>query len=108
VDVSGYNVDPSKHYDGPEFDEYCIAEGKYLPASRDRAPCATCALGDLCQAGFEEQVRRVMAGENPSLTECKIFAPESLMSESLLRGLSEEATEFVKEKVFNLAGGGDP
>src|SRR5579883_145839 len=63
-----YNIDPSKPYDGPEFEEYCISEGKYLPASRDRTPCMTCPLFSLCQPGFEEQVRRLQNGENPSLT----------------------------------------
>lgn len=102
MEVSGFNVDPRKAYDGPAFQEYCISEGKYLPAIRDRAPCIACPLGDLCQAGFEEQVQRVVAGRNPSLTECKVFAPEALTEASLIKGLSDEAVEFVKEKVFNL------
>jgi hypothetical protein len=107
VEAAQHSVDPSERYTGPEFDEYCISEGKYLPASRDRTPCTTCPLGDLCQAGFEEQVRRVVAGENPSLTECKTFAPESLTREALLKGLSDEAARFVQEKVFDVIGGAE-
>jgi len=52
--ICGFNVDPRAPYDGPEFDEYCISEKAYLPASRDRTPCVTCPLGNLCDAGFKE------------------------------------------------------
>jgi hypothetical protein len=36
---------------------------------RDRTSCTACPLGELCQAGFEEQILRFHAGENPSLTD---------------------------------------
>ena len=94
--------DPSKPYTGPDFDEYCISAGAYLPASRDRTPCTTCPLGDLCQAGFEEQVRKVVAGENPSLTDCKIFPEESLRPENLFSGLTDDQIQFVKRHVPGL------
>jgi hypothetical protein len=94
-----YQTDPRKIYDGPEFDEYCIREGGYLPASRDRSECAVCPLGNLCQAGFEEQVRKVTNGENPSLTDCKVFAEEALMPENLVVGLSDDQVRFVKKYV---------
>lgn len=106
MEAGGHNVDPSRRYEGPEFDEYCISEGRYLAASRDRTPCRTCPLGDLCQAGFEEQVKRVAAGENPSLTECKTFASEALTRDALLNGLTEQARRFVEDKVFNPSTGG--
>lgn len=93
---------PTERYDGPEFEEYCISEAKYLPASRDRTPCLTCPLSTLCQAGFDEQVARVARGENPSLTEGCAFDPEALAPHNLLRGLTEEQTAFVKSKVPNL------
>lgn len=98
--VHGFNVDPRARYDGPEFEEYCISEKAYLPASRDRTPCLTCPLGDLCEAGFQEQVRLVSRGENPSLTECKVFPEESLTQENLLTGLSNEQKAFVLHHVF--------
>lgn len=99
--VSSFNVDPRFRYDGPEFDEYCISEKAYLPASRDRAPCVTCPLGELCDAGFKEQVRLVAQGEDPSLTECKVFPEEALSKDKLLAGLSSEQQAFVLHHVFN-------
>ncbi|RMB28310.1 hypothetical protein C8J47_2523 [Sphingomonas sp. PP-F2F-G114-C0414] len=98
--VSGYQVDPLRLYDGPEFAEYCIAQSAYLPASRDRSACATCALGKLCDAGFQEQVSRVAAGLNPSLTECKTFDPASLEPERLLAGLDDAEAAFARAHIF--------
>lgn len=92
-------ADPSKAYTGPEFDEYCISAGAYLPASRDRTPCITCPLGQLCQVGFEEQIRKVAAGENPSLTDCKVFSEESLRPDNLIAGLTGDQIRFVKKHV---------
>jgi hypothetical protein len=102
MDDLPFNVDPYGQYDGPEFEEYCIAEVKYLLASRDRSACASCALSSLCQAGFEEQVRRVMVGENPSLTEGCVFEPEALEPHRLLAGLTPEQRAFVRSKIPNL------
>jgi len=96
-----YNVDPTKLYDGPEFEEYCISEGRYLPASRDRTPCMTCPLFNLCQPGFEEQVRRIQQGENPSLTSACSFPEGSLSRDNLFDGLTQEQIDFVLEKVPN-------
>ena len=90
----------------PHFDEYCIKENAYLPSTRDRAPCYVCPLEDLCEAGFQEQTRRVLAGENPSLTEDRDFAPADLEPARLLSGLSTEAVEFVKQHVPELETGG--
>lgn len=100
--VGPYNVDPELRYDGPEFQEYCISEGRYLPASRDRTPCVTCPLGTLCQPGFEEQVRRVIEDVDPSLTEGCSFPVESLTRDSLLRGLTPEQQAFVLGKIPGL------
>jgi hypothetical protein len=97
-----YNVDPLARYDGPDFEEYCISEARYLPASRDRTPCISCPLSNLCQPGFEEQVRRLQRGENPSLTEGCAFNPEALKPHTLLAGLTEEQRAFVVAKVPNL------
>ena len=97
-----YQINATKIYDGPEFEEYCISEGRYLPASRDRTPCITCPLYNLCQVGFEEQVRRIQSGENPSLTEGCIFSQEALSKENLLDGLTPEQVEFVLTKVPNI------
>jgi hypothetical protein len=97
-----FNVNPTARYEGPEFEEYCISEAKYLPASRDRTPCITCPLSNLCQHGFEEQVRRVQCGDNPSLTEGCAFDPEALKPRTLLSGLSQEQKVFVISKVPNL------
>ena len=97
-----FNVNPATRYDGPEFEEYCISEAKYLPASRDRTSCMTCPLSNLCQPGFEEQVRKIQRGENPSLTEGCAFDPEALKPQTLLSGLSEEQKAFVISKVPNL------
>jgi hypothetical protein len=98
--VKGFNVDPRLPYDGPQFEEYCIAEKAYLPASRDRTPCISCPLGNLCDAGFQEQVRLISSGENPSLTECKVFPEQALTKDSLLAGLSEDQRAFVLHHVF--------
>jgi hypothetical protein len=94
------STSPSASYDGPEFDEYCIDQGSYLPARRDRTPCTCCPLGELCQAGFEEQVRRAQAGENSSLTEGVFFDVESLKPAHLLQGLTEDQKVFVLDRVF--------
>jgi hypothetical protein len=101
--VEGYNVDPRAAYDGPEFEEYCISEGKYLPAARDRSPCIPCPLNTLCQPGFEEQVRRIAQGKNPSLTEGCSIPPDRLTPEQLLEGLTPEQRAFVIAKVPGLS-----
>lgn len=98
--VSGFNVDPAAPYDGPEFEEYCIQERAYLAANRDRSACLVCPLGDLCDAGFKEQVRLVTAGENPSLTDCKIFPDEVLEKDVLVQGLTDVQRTFVLQNVF--------
>lgn len=95
-------VNPSDRYDGPEFEEYCISERSYLPANRDRTPCITCPLSNLCQAGFEEQVRRIQMGESPSLTAGCAFTDASLSRENLLEGLTPEQVEFVVNNVPNI------
>lgn len=97
-----YNVDPRQRYEGPEFEEYCISEGRYLPANRDRSPCMPCPLFTLCQLGFEEQVRRIQAGENPSLTEGCGLSSASLSREALFAGLTPEQQAFVLVKVPGL------
>jgi len=97
-----FNVLPTARYEGPEFEEYCISEAKYLPASRDRTPCISCPLSNLCQPGFEEQVRRIQRGENPSLTEGCAFDPEALKPQTLLSGLSQEQRTFVISKILTL------
>lgn len=94
-----YNVDPRRRYRGPEFDEYCISQNRYLPASRDRTPCVCCPLQELCQAGFEEQVRRVVSGENPSLTDDVTHQPEQLRRDVLLSGLNANQQAFVTEHI---------
>ena len=96
------NVLPTKRYEGPDFEEYCISEGKYLPASRDRTPCTSCPLFNLCQPGFDEQVRKVQTGENPSLTDGCSFSERALTREALLAGLTPEQAEFVLQKIPNL------
>ncbi len=96
-----YNVDPTQIYNGPEFEEYCISEAKYLPASRDRTPCITCPLSKLCIPGFEEQVRRIQQGENPSLTIGCAFEGDSLSPDNLLKDLSQEQRDFVLSKIPN-------
>ncbi len=96
-----YNVDPTKIYEGPDFEEYCISEGKYLPANRDRTPCITCPLFNLCQPGFEEQVRRLQQGENPSLTIGCAFEGDTLAPENLLKDLTDEQRDFVISKIPN-------
>jgi hypothetical protein len=90
-------------YLGPEFDEYCISEGKYLPATRDRTPCTTCPLGNLCQVGFEEQIRRIAAGKNPSLTDGCAFPDKTLTPRSLLNGLTSEQQSFLRSKIPSLS-----
>jgi hypothetical protein len=89
-------------YNGPDFDEFCISEGRYLSARRDRSPCLSCPLNNLCQAGFEEQVKRVERGENPSLTEGVTFSEEELSKEHLLSGLTPEQVRFVQSKIPTL------
>ena len=96
-----YIVDPNQIYDGPSFEEYCISEAKYLPANRDRTPCTTCPLFDLCQPGFEEQVRRIQQGENPSLTASCAFDGDVLSPLNLLKGLSQVQKDFVISKIPN-------
>ena len=96
-----YIVDPNLQYDGPEFEEYCISEGKYLPAKRDRTPCITCPLFSLCQPGFEEQVRRIQQGENPSLTASCAFEGDSLSPDNLFKDLTAEQRDFVLSKIPN-------
>jgi len=96
-----YNTSPSLRYDGPEFDEYCIAEAKYLPASRDRTPCIACPLNNLCIPGFDEQVRKLQNGSDPSLTEGCVFNSEDLTFEKLVKGLSEEQILFLKKHIPN-------
>jgi hypothetical protein len=102
-----FNVDPATRYQGPEFEEYCISEGKYLLASRDRTPCITCPLATLCQPGFEEQVRRIQRGENPSLTDGCAFTTDALKPDALLLGLTERQREFVKSKIPNFVNSED-
>lgn len=96
-----YNVDPTKVYDGPEFEEYCISEARYLPANRDRTPCMTCPLFNLCQPGFEEQVRRIQQGLDPSLTNGCAFDGDVLSPDNLLKNLTNEQKDFVLSKIPN-------
>lgn len=97
-----FNTNPSAIYNGPEFGEYCISEGKYLPATRDRTGCITCPLNSLCIPGFEEQVRKIQMGENPSLTEGCAFSEESLRPDKLFEGLTQEQVDFVKKHIPNI------
>lgn len=97
-----YNTNPEKKYEGPEFEEYCISEGKYLSASRDRASCITCPLSNLCIPGFEEQVRKLQNGENPSLTDGCAFSEDSLRPDKLLEGLTNEQVDFLKKHIPNI------
>ena len=97
-----YNGDPHERYEGPDFDEFCIAEKGYLSAQRDRTSCISCALSNLCQAGFAEQVRRVAAGQNPSLTKDCEFAAADLTSERLFDGLLETQITFLKRHIPGL------
>jgi len=97
-----YNTEPTTKYDGPDFEEYCISEAKYLPANRNRTQCVSCPLNNLCIPGFEEQVRKIQAGENPSLTEGCSFEPDKLSAENLFKGLTEEQIEFLKKHITNL------
>lgn len=102
--MHGHDQSNSKiHYSGPEFDEYCISVGGYLPATRDRSPCSICPLGALCDAGLEEQIRRVARGENPSLTEGCSVVPEQLERDNLFAGLSQIQVEFLIEKIPQLS-----
>lgn len=102
MDELKHNVKPDQPYDGPDFEEFCISENKYLSAQRDRSPCTSCQLSELCQAGFEEQVRRVQRGENPSLTEGRSFSEEALSKEKLFVGLSVGQIIFIQEKIPGL------
>jgi hypothetical protein len=97
-----FNVDPLGFYDGPEFDEFCISEKGYVRASRDRTGCSTCSLANLCQAGFEEQVRRVEAGEDPSLTKGCTLSSSDLTPAKLFSGLREDQVSFIKYHVPSL------
>ena len=101
--MTAYTNDPTQRYEGPDFEEYCIDKSGYFPATRDRTPCIGCALQNLCQAGFDEQVQRASRGENPSLTDGVTFSPAELTMDRLLAGLSPEAVEFVTAKIGNLA-----
>ena len=94
-----FQVRADQRYDGPEFEEFCIREGKFLAASRDRHACLGCPLENLCQAGFEEQVLRVSRGQNPSLTEGVELREEMLSGESLLAGLTPEQITFVTANI---------
>ena len=100
--MSSFRTKPGELYDGPDFLEFCISEGQFLPASRDRTPCQTCPLSNLCQAGFEEQVRRVVDGKEPSLTANCAFTEEELKAENVLNGLTDSQVEFLKSKVSSL------
>jgi hypothetical protein len=102
MEKTNFNTDPSRPYNGPEFEEYCIAEAKYLPATRNRTACITCPLNNLCIPGFEEQVRRLQNGENPSLTEGCSIEPDRLTAEKLFEGLTQQQIDFVKKHVPNL------
>ena len=90
-----------ERYNGPEFKEYCISEGKYLPATRDRSPCLSCPLFNLCDAGFEEQIQRIQRKDSPSLTDDEVNA-EELTRDNLLSGLTAEQVEFVLAKIPDL------
>jgi hypothetical protein len=89
--VTGLN-DPRKRYHGPDFTEYCIREGEYLSARRDRVACVRCPLSELCLAGFDEQVRRVRVGEDPSLTHGVAAAIDT---RALLKDLRTDQRAFV-------------
>lgn len=102
MELPVYNTNPVKRYKGPEFEEYCIAEANYLPATRDRTTCITCPLNNLCIPGFEEQVRKLQKGENPSLTEGCSVEPDILTPEKLFEGLTQEQIQFVKKHIPNL------
>lgn len=99
--TSTFNTDPLRKYIGPEFEEYCISEGKYVSAGRDRSACLKCPLSNLCIPGFEEQVRKIQNGENPSLTEGCVFSDESLKPEKLFEGLTEDQIIFLKKHIPN-------
>ena len=96
------SVDPAQRYDGPDFEEFCIAEKRYLSAQRDRTPCLSCELSNLCQAGFDEQVQRVLAGKNPSLTDDCTLAAGDLTAERLFDGLNEPQIAFLKRHIPDL------
>lgn len=89
-------------YNGPDFLEFCISTGKFLPANRDRTPCVTCPLSRICQAGFEEQVKRVLEGKDASLTADVVFSDEDLKTESILRGKTQAQAEFLVSKISSL------
>ncbi|MFG3422084.1 hypothetical protein [Micromonospora sp. NPDC048063] len=92
----------SGEYSGPEFQEYCISESAYLSSHRDRSPCRSCALQNLCEAGFEEQKRRALLGINPSLTDDAHFSMEQLTPVKLFEKLTDKQREFVIEKIPSL------
>jgi hypothetical protein len=46
-------------------------------------------------------VKQVLAGQNPSLTECKQFSDSSLERSALLSGLTEQQRRFVLLHVYN-------
>lgn len=102
MDTLQFNTNPLQRYEGPEFEEYCISEGKYLSSGRDRTPCLTCPLNNLCIPGFEEQVRKIQNGENPSLTEGCFFSDESLKPDKLFEGLNTEQINFLKSHIPNI------
>ena len=89
----------SNPYEGPHFDEYCISEAAYLSSHRDRTPCRSCALENLCEAGFEEQQRLAALGMNPSLTDGVNFDSVQLQPVNILIGLTAEQRAFVSEKI---------
>jgi|GEM_PF-3478427 len=100
--ASQFNTDPCWPYDGPEFDEFCIDHGGYLPASRDRRGCTTCPLSTLCQAGFEEQVRLATQGADPNLIKDCTLTADELTAERLFTGMRPDAIEFVKSRIPTL------
>lgn len=95
-------TDPTERYQGPDFEEYCISESRYLPATRDRTPCITCPLNNLCIPGFEEQVRKIQNGENPSLTEGCVIPDSSLSREHLFKDLTETQINFLLKHIPNI------
>lgn len=97
-----YETRPDKIYNGPHFEEYCISEKAYLSSNRDRTPCISCPLSNLCIPGFEEQVRRIQLNLNPSLTEGVSHDESDLSSDNLLDGLSDLQIDFLKKHIPNL------
>jgi hypothetical protein len=95
-----FSTHSAQLYNGPDFDEYCVSESAYLPANRDRTPCLTCPLSNLCQAGFEEQARRAITGEETSLTKDCQMPLADLGPENLLAGLDGRQRAFVTQHVL--------